>query len=279
MGAESIMQHEDEYAQIQFIYNLIWSDKDNHYGLWEKGTKKLSSALQNTNRAVCEALNLSPGDRVLDAGCGMGGTSLYAARQYQTLVEGICLSATQINQAIKNAKKAGLSGNTNFTIQDFTRTSFPDNYFSGIMAVESVVHAPEKINFCKEAFRVLKKGGSIAVIDVSKKEKILTDKEQEQYDVFLSGWDVPNLITPQSFIDCLKEAGFHNVQYQDKSDQILKSSARIHRLGVAMYPFAWLLQKTGLVTEKGFNHSLAAINQKKVFFEGMVGYGMFTAEK
>lgn len=279
MGAEQKTQHEDEYAQIQFIYNLIWSDKDNHYGFWEEGTKRLSAALDNTNRAVCEALQISPGDRVLDAGCGMGGTSIYAAQRCQARVEGICLSKTQIQQAIKNTNKAGMSDRTNFSVQDFTHTDFPDNHFSSIMAIESVIHAPEKLDFCNEAFRVLKKGGRIAVIDVSKRDKVLSEKEQSRYDAFLSGWDVPNLITPEAFMDCLKKAGFRNIKYQDKSGQILKSSARIYRLGVGLYPIAWILRKIGLITEKGFYHSIAAINQKIVFFEGMVGYGIFTADK
>lgn len=57
-------------------------DHEIHYGLWEEGTKSSSEASRNTTRFVAKCLALNEKDKVLDAGCGLGGTTIYLTENF-----------------------------------------------------------------------------------------------------------------------------------------------------------------------------------------------------
>jgi tocopherol O-methyltransferase len=79
----------------QIFYTLFWSRTALHYGLWYDNTRSLAEAVGNTNKFILEALNIDVDDRVLDAGCGVGGTSIYIAEVTGATVDGITLSTRQ----------------------------------------------------------------------------------------------------------------------------------------------------------------------------------------
>jgi cyclopropane fatty-acyl-phospholipid synthase-like methyltransferase len=68
-----------------------------HYGFWYEDTKSLAEAILNTNNFVIEALAIESNDTILDAGCGVGGTSMHVAETTGATVEGITLSDVQLN--------------------------------------------------------------------------------------------------------------------------------------------------------------------------------------
>src|SRR3989344_7042176 len=89
----------DYYDSHQIIYSIFWSKTALHYGLWYDNTKNLAEAIINTNKFVKEVLEINSSDVVLDAGCGVGGTSVYIAEATSTKVEGITLSDVQLKIA------------------------------------------------------------------------------------------------------------------------------------------------------------------------------------
>ncbi len=66
------------------------------------------------NERLADRLDLKAGDHVLDAGCGIGGSSIWLAENFGVRVTGITISPTQIDQARKNAKKRGVEHLVNF---------------------------------------------------------------------------------------------------------------------------------------------------------------------
>src|SRR5437868_6451338 len=150
------------YDRHQIIYTLFWSRTALHYGFWYEDTKSLAEAILNTNRFVVDALAIDFKDTVLDAGCGVGGTSMHVAETTGAIVEGITLSDVQLKIARRRASKALAARLLNFSKQDFTKTNFRENTFSKIFGIESICYAHRKIDFLKEAYRILKPGGRIA---------------------------------------------------------------------------------------------------------------------
>lgn len=67
-------------------------------GYWEQAAN-LAEAQEHKLRLICEKLDLRPGLRLLDIGCGWGGLAAYAARHYGVEVVGITLSAEQLRLA------------------------------------------------------------------------------------------------------------------------------------------------------------------------------------
>ena len=98
------------YNQTQILYNLFYSKGTNglHYGFWYKDTKKPSEAILNTNKFVLNILQIDNEDSVLDAGCGIGGTSIFIAESTGAKVSGITLSEVQLEQANKLASKSNI---------------------------------------------------------------------------------------------------------------------------------------------------------------------------
>ena len=270
---------EDFYNKNQILYNLFWSKNEVHYGLWEKDTKSLSEAVLNTNIAVSNYLEITENDMVLDAGCGVGGTSIFIAENYGAKVTGITLSNIQIGIAKQNALKSTAAHLIDFSEQDVTRTTFRNNSFSKIFAIESICYVPNKIDFFNEAFRLMKKGGRIAIVDAFLIRTDFNRMEKRIYDNFLKGWALPQLSTRCGFHNDLKEAGFKNIKFYDKRRAVKKSSRRIYRLGIVAYPFTLLLSTMKIISESMHGTIVAAINQKKLLDDNIIMYGVFVAKK
>ena len=90
------------YEQCQVDYEIVWhlnSQMCMHYGYWDEATPTLRSALRNMNAKLAEFAEIKTGEKILDAGCGVGGSSIFLARNFGCEVEGITLSKQQANYA------------------------------------------------------------------------------------------------------------------------------------------------------------------------------------
>jgi tocopherol O-methyltransferase len=130
--------------------------------------------------------------RVLDAGCGVGGASLYISQHTGAEVFGISIVEDQLAVANKIKLKRGLK-NIDFSNQDFTKTNFKNGYFDVIFGIESVCHAYPKSEFLKEACRVLKPGGELIIIDGYKRREVSTDIERVIDNDFCRGWKLQEM--------------------------------------------------------------------------------------
>lgn len=269
----------NHYDNNQILYNLGWSKELLHYGFWEKDTKNHSEALLNPIKFVCKHLSINKNDVVLDAGCGVGGTSIYMAKNYGASVYGITLSNVQLKIAKLKALKAKVADLTNFSNRDFTKTGFKDGRFTKVCGIESICYANKKIDFLREAFRLLKNGGKIAVVDCFLKRTDFNEKEKKIYENFLDGWALPNLSTKDGFYDDLNKAGFKNIKFYDKFKTVRKCSDEIYVKGIPFYPISWLLFKIGVIPRSMHGLAIGCINQKKLYKNNMVTYGVFIAEK
>ncbi|RTG32022.1 cyclopropane fatty acyl phospholipid synthase [Serratia marcescens] len=83
-------------------------------GYWKDATT-LEEAQEAKLRMICEKLQLQPGMRLLDIGCGWGGLSAYAAKNYGVSVVGVTISAEQ--QKLAQARCAGLD--VQILLQDY----------------------------------------------------------------------------------------------------------------------------------------------------------------
>ena len=104
------------------------------------------------------------GAKVLDVGCGFGGTSRYLADKLgpKADVTGITLSPNQVKRGTELAKERGLS-NAKFMVMNALEMDFPDNSFDIVWACESGEHMPDKEAYINEMMRVLKPGGKFVM--------------------------------------------------------------------------------------------------------------------
>jgi tocopherol O-methyltransferase len=262
------------FDQHQIIYTLFWSRRALHCGFWYEDTKNLADAILNTDKFIVDVLAIDSNDTVLDAGCGVGGTSMHIAETTGAKVAGLTLSDAQLSIARRKAAKSPAASQLNFSKQDFTDTTFKENTFSKVFGIESICYAHRKIDFLNEAYRVMIPGGRIAVVDLFLTEEKLTAEEMKIYTDTIEGCAVPNLSTIEQFRKSLEQAGFKPVAFYNMTDHIKKSSHKLYCRALFTYAFevlkAWL--RIGRV-------NFTPIRQRAFFDTGIGTYGVFVALK
>ncbi len=87
--------------------------------VFESPTDSLEQAQANKHELICRKLDLQPGQRLLDVGCGWGSMALHAARYYGVHVVGITISENQAWLARERVAEAGLSNQIEIRLQDY----------------------------------------------------------------------------------------------------------------------------------------------------------------
>ncbi|MDE1174689.1 MAG: cyclopropane-fatty-acyl-phospholipid synthase [Parvibaculaceae bacterium] len=128
------------------IYDLFL-DADRQYSCayYERPDMTLEEAQLAKKRHICAKLNLQPGQKVLDIGCGWGGLALYLAEEFDVEVVGVTLSEEQHRLATRRAAERGLSNRVTILLQDYrTLTQRFDRIVSvGMFEHVGVGHFPE----------------------------------------------------------------------------------------------------------------------------------------
>ncbi len=106
----------DEDMQYSCAY---WPDADVSTAGPAISKMTLEEAQMAKKAHIAAKLNLKPGHKVLDIGCGWGGMALYIARVADVSVHGITLSVEQHALAVERAEKLGLSDRVTFELVDY----------------------------------------------------------------------------------------------------------------------------------------------------------------
>jgi cyclopropane fatty-acyl-phospholipid synthase-like methyltransferase len=208
----------------------VWWETDTtlaiHYGYYDKGIHSHTEAVLRMNDVSWELLKLNTQNplHILDAGCGVGGTSIHLAQKYKNITfTGITIVPTHVAMAEKFSKKRNVSENTRFLLQNYCHTSFQDNSFDGVIALESANYAHANEEFIKEVYRVLKPGGRVSILDGFCTEKPIPKHLKNLYKTWLEGRALLGLEPINEFAACMKQQGFKEVVVKDISSNVISS--------------------------------------------------------
>jgi sarcosine/dimethylglycine N-methyltransferase len=164
---------------------------------------------------LADLAEVTPGDKVLDAGSGIGGTARYLAERSRChvvavdLTEEYCAAARWLNQL------AGLDDRITVRQADVTDLPFGDRTFTLMFSQHVQMNVPDKALLYAEAHRVLADGGRLAVWDIAA-------GENSEPDFPLPWADRPeysHLTTPDRLRQAIATAGFEIQQWNDLTDQ------------------------------------------------------------
>ncbi|NOQ64352.1 MAG: methyltransferase domain-containing protein [Methyloprofundus sp.] len=263
-------------------YLFAWSSRNDlalHYGYWDENTDSHPQSLLNKNQKLYDAANIQPDEYVLDAGCGIGGSSIWMAKNYKNQLKAITISAKQAYYAGQHAKRHGVAENIDFEVSDFCQTPYADETFDVVWGLESVCHALNKADFIREAFRILKKGGRLVVCDGFLIQREVADEDWPAMIDCLDGWAVPNLCLRKEFSTYLTEQGFSHINYEDITAQTLPSADYMYKVSKRLEPVQKISQWLGLRSATQTANFKVGLAQHHLFQKKLVEYGIFTAQK
>jgi tocopherol O-methyltransferase len=271
------------YDQCYWDYLLTWCNRDNlafHYGYWDKDTPyQHHEALLNKNQVLYEATGIKADDRVLDAGCGVGGSSIWMAKNYGNRATGLTVSKQQAIYGGQHAKRQGVGELVGFEVADFCQMPFEDESYDVVWALESSCYAVNKGDFLREAYRVLRKGGRIVVCDGFFTRREFNKAEWKEIVTCLNGWAVPNLCIKDEFSGMLEQNGFHDVSMRDLTPQTMDSINYMLKVAKRLHPIQKLSEWLGLRTEGQTANYWVGVAQHYLFTQNLTAYCIFTAQK
>ncbi|AXI02272.1 cyclopropane fatty acyl phospholipid synthase [Aquirhabdus parva] len=154
-------------------------------GYWQSGAKNLEQAQEAKLDMICRKLQLKPGMRLLDIGCGWGSLMGYAAQHYGVKCVGITISKEQADWAQK--RYAGLP--LEFRLQDYRSINEPFDRIASIGMFEHVGYKNYK-TYMTVAHRCLKEDGLFLLHTIGKNQR------RSHTDAWIDKYIFPNGYLP-----------------------------------------------------------------------------------
>jgi len=181
----STTQHHDADERLRLEFN-DWAKAGRGEGM-EKGHRP-------AGEQAIALMNISPGARVLDVGCGSGwATRLLTEQAAQVSAVGIDIS----DGMVKLAQVSTSADNATFRVATAEKLPFADGEFSDAFSMESLYYYQDMLSALREIKRVLRPGGQfVSVMDLY--------QENEPSHQWVSQLKVPvQLSAPRSITNCL----------------------------------------------------------------------------
>lgn len=252
------------------IYANIWQDNI-HMGIPPYEGASLHEAMENTNKIMAEAANLSSDDRVIDLGCGYGSTARYLARNYGCSVIGITISNEELKLANQRAKEYGYDDLLKFEYGDFHNIEYPDASFDVVWSQEAFLHGADKDRILSECYRVLKPGGTLIFSDILVRRDTPQADRERLYDRLKTTdiWDRPD------YDEALTRHGFEVLKQEDHSQYVALTYGGI---------VSQVREQRSELTERIGEETVAKTIDALDFWvdsarDGKVGWGIFLAKK
>lgn len=156
---EAISYHYDvsnEFYKLFLDKNLVYS-----CAYFPTGQEDLDTAQELKLDYICRKLQLKPGEKLLDIGCGWGALVIHTAKNYRVEALGITLSKNQYEYANEWIKREGLEGKVRVEYVDYREVEAPPGGFDKLVSVGMFEHVGEEMlhKYFEKAWKLLKPGG------------------------------------------------------------------------------------------------------------------------
>lgn len=252
-------------------WRVIWGPHI-HHGYYENDHPVTPQQAQEVLiDKLAEMTEIPSHARILDAGCGMGGSSIYLAKKFNACVTGITLSQKQADIAREQCLSEKIE-NVDFKIEDaLSLESFADQSFDIIWSLESCEQFYDKDLFIKNAFRVLKPGGKLMLATWCSDREEYRGALAQSYKKLCFAFDLPYMPTIHSYQNSLNKGGFQVSQVFDWSD-FVKQSWDIGLSLANTYSFIKIIKMGGW---RGFRFIRQVKLMRDAFNQNRVKYGVF----
>ena len=165
---------------------------------------------------LIQRLGLAPDSRVLDVGCGLGGSAFVMAREFNLMVDGIDLSKNMLAIANDKLEAYGLSDRINFEWGDCLELD-RSRYYDAVYSRDVFLHVNDKVRLFSVLKASLRAGGQLLFTDYCCGQK----PWGEAFSAYVDSRGY-SLHTLPDYADLISNAGFQQVKYQDITGRFIR---------------------------------------------------------
>jgi cyclopropane fatty-acyl-phospholipid synthase-like methyltransferase len=205
------MQNEDvNPEQVGFYYDEWSSRYEASFGDTFQACRPTETA--DLHRYILNSAGVKDGERILDAGCGICGPSIYFGAHREITIDAVTVSMAQVSTAQRLIADAGLSRQITVHLADFHKLDeiFPEATFDRVLFLESLSHATDPTGPLQSVFKVLKPGGIVYIKDFFEKHYVDLDRQRFVREIIGRVDRTFVLKTPrvEHTVEILKQVGF-----------------------------------------------------------------------
>lgn len=263
------------WDQLSEGWHLVWGPHIHHGYYEDSHAINPQDAQEKLINKLVDMLEIKADDQILDVGCGMGGSSLYLAQNYQAKVTGITLSPKQVGIATQQSQEKNIK-NVSFMVEDaLDLKSMQNDSFDLVWSLESCEQFFDKKLFLKEAYRVLKPGGQLMLATWCSSAEQYYGKFAKKYQKLCLAFDLPYMPTIKCYEQLINEQQFALKTVENWSP-FVKQSWDIGISLLQAYNFLQIIKVGGW---RGFRFAKQVRLMQEAFEQNRVQYGVFIASK
>lgn len=211
-----------------------------HRAVWAEEVGNRRQAMEYVNTLVEKAIRETDGRRVLDIGCGIGGSLAFLAGRTPARFLGLTISAVQGESGRRFLRDRGCGDRCSIIVGDFTEDTWlreleaeeVDDFkgfndfkggerFDAAFAIESFLHMSDPRAFFKRAAECVREEGQLLICDDFLAEEYRAESPSPGIDRLLGrfrrGWQVQTLMSIQETVDTARREGFACIEERDLS--------------------------------------------------------------
>lgn len=222
--------------------------------------------------------HLPPGTRILDAGCGVGGSARYLARRFPgTKVLGLTLSPVQVLRGRRFNQEAGLDDRLDLEARDMLMLNEADGPFDLIWSLESAEHLVEKQQLFETFYRVLAPGGRLLMATWCRRPTppTLTAAESVLLDRLCHLYHLAPFASRPDLMEMAARSGFNHLESADWSAAVAPFWQAVRRSALRLQNLAGLL-RAGWPAIRG---AWAMQYMMEGYAKGLIEFAVLRAQK
>lgn len=267
------------YDRSTAIWLDTWGEHMHHgfYGIDGKMSKEHRQAQTDLIEEFLQWGRVEQAARILDAGCGVGGSARFLARALNAEVLGLTLSPVQAEQATRMNRAGGLDGRVRVEVQDVLQFDPAQGPFDLVWSLESAEHMPEKRRLLQVFFDALRPGGRLLMATWCHRDTppALEDTERKLLQKIERYYHLPPLFSIGEYEQIARETGFESVKTADWTAAVAPFWPAVIRSAVTWRSMAGLL-RAGWPTLRG---AWAMQYMMRGYRTGTLRFGLLQAVK
>jgi cyclopropane fatty-acyl-phospholipid synthase-like methyltransferase len=189
-----------------------------------EGEGRRTAGLEHVNKRLLEAADLSPKPRVLDAGCGFGGTIFHWHSRLGGSYDGLTLSRVQLRVARREARRRGIDADCRFHLQSYDAPI--SGTYDAVVAIESLIHSRDLNTTISNLARSLRPGGLMILLDDMAKVNLDSEAPDEARALCIH-WGCARYAMEEDYKRALDDASMNVIHEENLTPQVQPRNAAV----------------------------------------------------